>query len=98
MTSYPRLWYSCTMTRTEIESLAVGDFLENTFDVVAGTEFRVLKPNPRFSKPRKIVEISYRGVNVRGEAYVGGYTTHGDNGTISFGICEGELTYRKVEQ
>jgi hypothetical protein len=84
------------MTRTEIENLKVGDVLENTIDVEPWTEFKKLKPNARFSSPRKVVEISYRGVSVKGHAYVGGYMEFGPNSTISFSIGEDELMYRKV--
>jgi hypothetical protein len=86
------------MNRQEIENLAVGDFLQNTFDVVAGTSFTKLQDGARWSQPRRIVSILYRGISAKGRAYVGGYTEHGPNGSISFGIAEDEVNYRKVDR
>ena len=84
------------MNYDEIMSLKVGDFLQNTLDVVPGTGFSVLKENPRWSHGRKVVEIVHRGEGVDG-AYVIGYTEFGDNGgAMSFSIGEGEKMYRKI--
>ena len=83
------------MTRDEIMALKVGDVLQYTLDVVAGSDFTKLKDNPRWSEGRRVVEIAYRGISVKGREYVGGYTEFG-NGSMSFSIGEGEKMYRKV--
>lgn len=82
------------MTREEIMGLKIGDSLENTIDIEAFTNFTKLKENARWGVARKVVEINYRGINVDGKAYVGGYTAFGENSSISFSICEGEMNYR----
>jgi len=84
------------MDRKEITNLAVGDFLQNTFDVVAGTGFTKLQPNARWSRPYRVTQISARGISVNGRTYVLGYTEHGAHSEISFSISEGEMVYRKV--
>jgi hypothetical protein len=86
------------MTRTEIETLAVGDFLQNTFDVVAGTGFTKLKENARWSRPYRVTQILVQRDSVDGRAFVLGYTEHGAHSEISFSISEGEMVYRKVDQ
>ena len=80
------------MTRSEIQTLQIGDALENTMDTVDGKA----QPNARYSQPRKVVEIYGQGDNVNGEAYVCFYTEFGPNSRISGSLHEGEEYYRKV--
>jgi hypothetical protein len=82
------------MTRQEIEALKVGDSLENTMDVKAFTGLTELKPNARWSAPRKIVSIGCVKEDLQGRLFILGYTTHGPNSEISFSIKEGEAHYR----
>jgi len=83
------------MTRFEIENLQVGDSLESTFDIEGFTG--KLKPNARFTKPRKVVEIVTKRNDIEGKLFVVGYTQFGDTSTISFSIKEGDEMYRKGE-
>lgn len=81
------------MTRTEIESLKVGDVLERTLDVDGFT--LKARPGARYGMKGAVTEISYRGVNVKGRTYVGGYTAFGsNNGAMSFSIAEGDESIR----
>jgi hypothetical protein len=83
------------MTHQEIMNLKVGDYLQNTMDIVAFTEFKEVKPNAVWSKPRKVVAINFRNISKHtGRAYVGFETEFGASSSISTSIMEGENHYR----
>jgi hypothetical protein len=44
-----------------------------------------------FGKMRKVTRICHRGVDIHGRAFVGYYTEHGTNGSISHGMKEDTL-------
>lgn len=77
-------------TRAQIEGLKVGDYLSHTIDTVG------LQPRPgaRWSQPRRVVEITFRGTDVNGRAYVGFATEFGPTSSITGSIKEGEAAYR----
>ena len=83
------------MDRKQIEALAVGMWIEQTFDTVRGQ--LIAAPAARWSEPREIVEITYRGVSDQGRAYVGGYVQWGPNARLSFSISEGETFMRAAD-
>src|SRR3954469_14946177 len=74
------------LTREQIENLTIGDLIQISFadtrEIIAGTA--------RWSRPVPVTSITYRGVSVKGHAYVGGYTPFGDgdNAWISFSVDE----------
>ena len=77
------------MTREEIESLTVGDTIEETYDTRNGEPL----PNARW-KARVVSKITFRGVSIKGDAYVGGYTQWADGLNVSFSVSEGEQRLR----
>lgn len=74
------------LTRAEIESLTIGDLIQtscsDTREIIAG--------NAVWSAPVPVLSITFRGVSVKGMAYVGGYVPFGNSGTatISFSADE----------
>lgn len=69
------------LTADDIRNIDLGAWLVHS---VNGLEFR----------PRKVVEILYRGVSDKGRAYVGGYVDYGHRCRMSFSAMEGESFYR----
>ncbi len=61
-------------TRSEIESLAVGNLAPDCFGNL-----------------RTVVEISFRGIDINGRAYVGYTTWFGANSTVSNSLKEGRI-------
>jgi hypothetical protein len=81
------------MTRAEIEGLKVGDVLERIYPTVNGKAV----PGAPGAFQGKIVRIAFRGVSVKGHAYIGGDTAFGaDRSTMSFSVSEGEEHVRLV--
>lgn len=78
-----------TFTREQIDAIEIGKT-----QLVWGI-------NGRFGEPRLVVSIHAKQEDVKGKLFVCGYTTHGDNGRISFSIKEGDAVdarhYRIVE-
>ena len=80
--------------REEVEHLDLGVTVERCIDSREG----IPAPDARWAFKGKIVEVIYRGVNPSGKAYVGFYTTFGENGgRLSGSVREGEQTLRIVE-
>lgn len=44
-----------------------------------------------FGNWNEVVEITYRGIDIHGKAYVGFYTKHGENGSVSNSYKDGEV-------
>lgn len=82
------------MNRTQIAALDVGVSLQHTLDVVAGTKFAELKPNPVWSTPRVIISIRDVELGFDGRLYRQGYYAFGTGGSMSFSITEGESDYQ----
>lgn len=66
------------MDRSEIEALKVGDVVKRSLD------------GKSWGKAERVVKITFRGVSVKGAAFVGGETAWSDGATMTFSISEGE--------
>jgi hypothetical protein len=80
------------LTRADIENLTVGDMVSETYDSRDG----IPTPGAVWSSFHRIVSISFRGVSVKGLAYVGGYCDFGSY-RMSFDMVEGDARFRIVK-
>lgn len=64
-------------TRAQMDSIDVGTMLQWSLT------------GEHYSAPRRVVEITMRS-DIHGRMLVCGYTSHGDNASISFSIKEGD--------
>jgi hypothetical protein len=81
-------------SRAAIDALKPGDRLQHTVDCT----FSRAHLDARWSEPREVVAITFRGVNTKGQAYVGGRLDYGHGSTITFSFSEGDGRYRPARE